>query len=161
MLRPIPHEVSRGLKAVLTGEASQEALVRALGPPTLRAADEQGRGPIDGWDLAAPCGLLLGLVRYERDRQGLVRHDRQGPVEVYASDLDAEHVAAHVCSFVGAISPHERDPEAPARFALLRQDDNGNRVEMRRFASRCAAEHERDVFEARGHKQVCWVEPLA
>lgn len=62
--------------------------------------------------------------------------------------------------------PHEasrstRDEDAAApRFALYRQDDNGNRIEMARFFTQREAEHQRDVFEARGHKQFYWVEPL-
>ncbi|MBV2133911.1 hypothetical protein KRX52_14115 [Pseudomonas sp. MAP12] len=38
-------------------------------------------------------------------------------------------------------------------WVLYRIDDNGNEVEMRRFATRSEAEAEMRAFEARGHKQ--------
>lgn len=39
------------------------------------------------------------------------------------------------------------------RWVLYRIDDNGNEVEMRRFATRDAAEATMRAYEARGHKQ--------
>jgi hypothetical protein len=47
------------------------------------------------------------------------------------------------------------------RFRLWRQDDNGNRVLIREYADREAAELARDEMQARGHKQLYWVEPDA
>lgn len=46
-----------------------------------------------------------------------------------------------------------------APWSLLRQDDNGNRFEMARFATREAAERAAEEFQARGHKQLYYVEP--
>lgn len=46
-----------------------------------------------------------------------------------------------------------------AGWILMRQDDNGNRVEMARFAVRAEAEAAAEEFEARGHKQMYWVAP--
>ena len=49
---------------------------------------------------------------------------------------------------------HSTDQGAPRpRWVLYRIDDNGNEVEMRRFASRQEAEAAMRAFEARGHKQ--------
>jgi 8-oxo-dGTP diphosphatase len=48
---------------------------------------------------------------------------------------------------------------AGAGFVLMRQDDNGNRVEMARFGVRAEAEAAAARFEARGHKQLYWVVP--
>jgi hypothetical protein len=42
--------------------------------------------------------------------------------------------------------------------ALLREDDNGNRVEIRTFRSYTGAMREARRFEALGHKQRYWVE---
>lgn len=54
----------------------------------------------------------------------------------------------------------DRPPPADApRWALWRQDDNGNRVLMRRFADRGEAEREQRAYEARAHKQTYWIEP--
>jgi hypothetical protein len=41
---------------------------------------------------------------------------------------------------------------------LLRQDDNGNRYEMARFETREAADRAAAEFEARGHKQLYYIE---
>ena len=43
-------------------------------------------------------------------------------------------------------------------YLLWRQDDNGNAVVIERFGDRDAAEHARAAYEARGHKQIYWVE---
>ncbi len=54
----------------------------------------------------------------------------------------------------------DREPSSAApRWALWRQDDNGNRVLMRRFADLADAEREQRAYEARGHKQTYWIEP--
>lgn len=44
------------------------------------------------------------------------------------------------------------------RWALWRQDDNGNRFLVARFAAEAAAAAEQARFEALGHKQTYWVE---
>ena len=52
------------------------------------------------------------------------------------------------------------DADALPEWALWREDDNANRFEIERY--RCyakAAEQER-VFEARGHRQSYWVDPI-
>lgn len=46
------------------------------------------------------------------------------------------------------------------RWLLYRIDDNGNEVEMRRFATRNEAEAAMRTFEARGHKQAYLVREL-
>jgi hypothetical protein len=47
------------------------------------------------------------------------------------------------------------------RFELWRQDDNGNRVLIRRFDTRASAEAEVARFESLGHRQIYWVEDRA
>ncbi|MFB9316193.1 hypothetical protein [Cryptosporangium minutisporangium] len=49
------------------------------------------------------------------------------------------------------------DGPHPARWAVWRQDDNGNRYEIVRKDSRAEAEALAAEFEARGHKQMYWV----
>jgi hypothetical protein len=44
-------------------------------------------------------------------------------------------------------------PPGTGRWVLYRIDDNGNEVEMRRFAERAAAEALMREYERRGHKQ--------
>ncbi len=52
----------------------------------------------------------------------------------------------------------EVDLELLPEVALLREDDNGNRVEIRTFRSYTGAMREARRFEALGHKQRYWVE---
>jgi hypothetical protein len=44
------------------------------------------------------------------------------------------------------------------RFAVWRQDDNGNRARIAVLASEEEARRLADELEARGHKQLYWVE---
>ncbi|MFD8483141.1 hypothetical protein [Kitasatospora sp. NPDC059673] len=46
----------------------------------------------------------------------------------------------------------------PAMHRVMRQDDNGNRFLLARGLTRPAAEALAAEFEARGHKQLYWVE---
>jgi hypothetical protein len=50
---------------------------------------------------------------------------------------------------------------AAAEWELWRQDDNGNRFRIARFAAREQADAEQLRFEALGHKQTYWVQPAA
>ncbi|MEV7779324.1 SPOR domain-containing protein [Kitasatospora sp. NPDC088351] len=43
-------------------------------------------------------------------------------------------------------------------FRVMRQDDNGNRFEVAKGLGRAEAEEVAARFEARGHKQLYWVE---
>jgi hypothetical protein len=46
-------------------------------------------------------------------------------------------------------------------FRVMRADDNGNEVEVLRVETRDEAERIAREFEARGHKQIYWIEPVA
>jgi len=54
-------------------------------------------------------------------------------------------------------APNQEEAVA-ARFVLMRQDDNGNRYLVSRHTVRAEAEAEAAMYEARGHKQLYWVE---
>ena len=49
----------------------------------------------------------------------------------------------------------------PGSWIVWRQDDNGNRYEVARRASRAEAEDLAATMEARGHKQTYWVAAAA
>ena len=53
---------------------------------------------------------------------------------------------------------HPDEPAPEPRWELWRQDDNGNRALIQRFARRAEAEDRLRDFEARGHKQTYWIE---
>ncbi|SES14158.1 hypothetical protein SAMN04487983_103292 [Streptomyces sp. yr375] len=43
-------------------------------------------------------------------------------------------------------------------WLVIRQDDNGNRYSVGRYATRAEAQETADTLEGRGHKQLYWVE---
>ncbi|MCQ4082351.1 SPOR domain-containing protein [Streptomyces sp. RB6PN25] len=45
-------------------------------------------------------------------------------------------------------------------WAVIRQDDNGNRYRVGRYATREEAQRVCDVFESRGHKQLYVIEKI-
>jgi hypothetical protein len=49
-------------------------------------------------------------------------------------------------------------PEPPGTWSVWRIDDNGNTFLVREWLSRDEAERLAAEFEARGHKQMYWVE---
>jgi hypothetical protein len=60
---------------------------------------------------------------------------------------------------MAASEPFGAEPRSPVTWAVGRQDDNGNRFVVQRGLSRPEAERLAAEFEARGHKQLYWVEP--
>jgi hypothetical protein len=53
----------------------------------------------------------------------------------------------------------EVDLESLPCWALWRSDDNGNKFEMERSRSYAKAAAQEQLYSARGHRQVYWVEP--
>ncbi|MEV6837641.1 SPOR domain-containing protein [Streptomyces sp. NPDC051133] len=45
-------------------------------------------------------------------------------------------------------------------WIVIRQDDNGNRYRVGRYATRAEAQKIADSFDDRGHKQLYWVERI-
>ncbi|ELS56099.1 hypothetical protein STVIR_2857 [Streptomyces viridochromogenes Tue57] len=46
-------------------------------------------------------------------------------------------------------------------WLVVRQDDNGNRYRVGRYATRAEAQKIADSLDGRGHKQLYWVERIA
>ncbi|MFF5102956.1 SPOR domain-containing protein [Streptomyces sp. NPDC000134] len=46
-------------------------------------------------------------------------------------------------------------------WLVYRQDDNGNRYRVGRYATRAEAQKIADSLDTRGHKQLYWVERVA
>ena len=51
-----------------------------------------------------------------------------------------------------------RPDRAAGTWRLMRQDDNGNRYSVADFPTPDEAEQARRQYEARGHKQIYWVD---
>ncbi|WP_327737194.1 SPOR domain-containing protein [Streptomyces nojiriensis] len=45
-------------------------------------------------------------------------------------------------------------------WLVIREDDNGNRYRVGRYATRAEAQQVADSLEDRGHKQLYWVERI-
>lgn len=56
-------------------------------------------------------------------------------------------------------APEPRYPPAMATHRVMRQDDNGNRFVVAKGLDRAEARRLAAELEARGHKQLYWVEP--
>ncbi|MFJ7267483.1 SPOR domain-containing protein [Streptomyces sp. NPDC099050] len=52
------------------------------------------------------------------------------------------------------------DSGALLPWLVIREDDNGNRYRVGRYATRAEAQKVADSLESRGHKQLYWIERL-
>ncbi|MFI2370960.1 SPOR domain-containing protein [Streptomyces sp. NPDC018833] len=52
------------------------------------------------------------------------------------------------------------DVGAALPWQVIRQDDNGNRYRVGRYATRDEAQQIADSLDGRGHKQLYWVERI-
>ncbi|MER7764510.1 SPOR domain-containing protein [Streptomyces sp. NPDC097619] len=50
------------------------------------------------------------------------------------------------------------DSGAVLSWLVIRQDDNGNRYRVGKYATKAEAERVADSLEAHGHRQLYWVE---
>jgi len=149
-----------------TFEAIASEIEARFGPPTERSLDSNGVGLFDCYFLPFACGLEIALWRFHLGR-GLQPIDaaRDPSIfEIYANRPELEHALFHLGvpgDAVGRWTDRNGTPlSAPvlASWIVMRQDDNGNRYEVARVTSRCEAESLMRQYEARGHKQVYWVE---
>lgn len=59
----------------------------------------------------------------------------------------------------GAVGPMS-EGTVSLPWIVIRQDDNGNRYRVGRYATRAEAQKIADSLEGRGHKQLYWVERI-
>ncbi|MFJ4484426.1 SPOR domain-containing protein [Streptomyces longwoodensis] len=52
------------------------------------------------------------------------------------------------------------DGTIPLPWLVIRQDDNGNRYRVGRYATRAEAQKIADSLDDRGHKQLYWIERI-
>ncbi|MBM9619562.1 SPOR domain-containing protein [Streptomyces zhihengii] len=52
------------------------------------------------------------------------------------------------------------DVNAALPWQVVRQDDNGNRYRVGRYATKDEAQRIADTLDDQGHKQLYWVEPI-
>ncbi len=123
-----------------------------------------GLGLFDALCVRFPCGLEVGLARFHLGKQLRMIDPEVDPstYEIHASQRDLSHIAFHLEVPLESMSLWtDRDgiPADPALNAVIvmRTDDNGNDVEVKRLTNRCEAEALVRELEARGHKQLYWI----
>lgn len=139
---------------------SHEEMVQRFGPP------HSGHPP--DWDAPGPVDLWFFELPWEH-RITLECHLTASWVNVYLGSLEIDsvleylglnnhdiHVDSNLVELLRRRYPAFTRDLSPSK--LCRLDDNGNQVLMRTFESRRIADHYQQVYEARGHKQLYWVE---
>ncbi len=120
---------------------------------------------LPGWPLLVipllPVLIYLPLMPlvYRYSRVLWIYFDRLGGVTERASLPGAWSSSPDPAALPTRRSNTDPPSGAADTWAVLRQDDNGNRFVVQTGLSREEAERLVAVFEARGHKQVYWAEP--
>lgn len=137
-------------------EAIATTIETRFGPPSERHLDSNGVGLFDALCLGFACGLEVGLSRFD----GATELSR---FEVHANERDIAHIAFHVgVPIAGMHLWTDRDgvplvATLRCSVIVMRTDDNGNDVEVKRLTNRCEAAALVHAYEARGHKQTYWI----
>jgi hypothetical protein len=133
---------------------SRADLVRRFGEPHVSDEQGDGLGPEDYWLLECDCGL-----------QVLLRSIRCGiPLCLLGvQDGEVTHALAHL-ALEGRVdlwrgAADSDDPRQADGWAVVRQDETGNRYDICVVPGRAHAECFARLMEARAHKQSYYVEP--
>lgn len=116
--------------------------------------DWDAAGPVELWFFELPWGHKLTL-----EYQLAI-----SVVNIYMECLERSAVLnyigleKHVHYFNTALIQVATDRYPISSCRLLRQDDNGNIAVMHTYESRRVADYYQKLYEARGHKQLYWVE---
>ena len=157
---PLTNGVSWKEPPLVSFRRARVALEADLGPPQARDLDSNGIGLYDAWALRFGCGLEILLLAFHMDSTARqVPKDRETWIEIQSNETDFGHIAAHLPFELEGVSPWmpDRRTAQPARWAVMRRDDNGNTFEVAAYGTECEADIVADTFEARGHKQSYWV----
>ncbi|SEL64286.1 hypothetical protein SAMN05518845_109180 [Variovorax sp. YR750] len=145
---------------LISVEMSYPEFVRRFGDKhSDHPADWDAPGPVELWFFELPWGHKITIER----------HKSIDWFNIYLESLEIEavldflelrafetHVEAYMVDLLRARYPVYTKDLGPCR--LFRLDDNGNRILMHEYESRRVADYYQRVYEARGHKQLYWVE---
>jgi ribose 5-phosphate isomerase B len=143
----------RADQAVVCCWTGTGASIAANKVPGVRAAlctDAYTAGGARRWNDANVLALSLRLTSMPLLAEILDAWFDTGPSEAPDDRANVAHLAR--------IGAPETEVAAQPRHVLMRQDDNGNRFVVAHYATRAEADSAADDFEARGHKQLYWVE---
>lgn len=115
-----------------------------------------------GWwtslQFCSPASGRPYLVHAELERPTRLGIVKQRSVDWHDAVVDVFEALAIDDGDVSSLHPRIDLARLPA-WALLRQDDNGNRFELARVRSYTKACAQQQMYADRGHKQMYWVEP--
>lgn len=145
---------------VLTVEMPYHEFVEKFGPcHSDHPPDWDAAGPVELWFFELPWGLKVTLEC----------HLTTPEFNIYVESLEIDavldflklknhphYVHAETVEALRNNYPVYTKGLCPTK--LYRQDDNGNTVLMNTYESPRVAEYYQKIYEARGHKQLYWVE---
>jgi hypothetical protein len=135
-------------------------MVERFGAPhQIQGEPGEGLGQREYWAYRFPCGLVAVIVFYLESPNG-------PDASVCANAAEVNHLLHHLPIGDSAFWRLDRDGSdfylarygRPDRFSLIRQDDNGNRVEISTHPTERAAQCIQRHLESTAHKQTYWVE---
>lgn len=149
-----------------TFEAFAPDVEARWGRPLERDLDSNGLGLYDCHLQQFSCGLQIALWRFHlgRDLQPVNMAHEPSIYEIHANRRELEHAVFHLGVPIESVhrwTTRDGTPLAEpvkASFVVMRQDDNGNQLEVMRVTSRCEAEALVLRYEGRGHKQTYWID---
>lgn len=110
-------------------------------------------GPFDAWVLRFPCGLECSVAWIHG------HSDIPSGAEIYASACEPAHLLFHLDLAARRWGQSSaEDIVEPTPWRVMRQDDNGNVAIAHRVTTECEARGLAAEYEARGHKQLYWIE---
>ena len=134
-------------------DAAVQVAHMELAPPSIAeafaACVETGAEEV----VVVPCFLAPGRHASEDIPRLVAEAAAEHPVRWQVTDVLGAHPLLAELILVRAGLQRER-------FTLWRQDDNGNRYPIETFDSIDEANASQAAFEARGHKQLYWVERI-
>jgi hypothetical protein len=132
---------------VLSGKASELALLERLGPPTAERDGSTFEDPRQFWDLEWPCGLIMGLEYHQLTEDLVMRLD----------ELDVDHALRHLGVELRGLEEsfeHKRDRfdrlnprPVQGTWSVVTIDGGEERLVARNLTNRDAACRARELEE--------------
>jgi hypothetical protein len=142
---------------------SRATLVKIIGEPHYPEQEGFGLGDYDLWAFVFPCGLklMVTLLPWHTDDGGRNADDEPSHVWFHTNQPDPAHIRSHLRLLPELQRWSGDEPFPLPTWVVWRQDDNGIKDRVSTVTTRCEAERLRNEMEARGHKQLYWVETLS
>lgn len=121
--------------------------------------DWDAPGPVELWFFQLPWGLKITLEYHLSISDFNIYTERlELDAVMEYLDLGGQTCYRHHATIAQLQSDHPLFTQDLHPFNLYRLDDNGNTALMHTYESQRVANYYQQVYEARGHKQLYWVE---